>query len=153
MKTLILGLGNDILADDAVGILAVRALAEQLADRDDVEIKETAEHGMALLDHLMGYPRAILLDAIQTGEHPPGTVMEIDPEALSPVYAPSPHYSGLPELLAVARELQLDFPQHFRIFAVEIEDALTLGGPMTPAVQDAVAELCDRARRALDEWD
>ena len=149
MKTLVLGLGNDILADDAVGVLAARALAEELNERADV--KETSEHGIALLDHLLGYERVIFLDAIQTGSHEPGTIIEIDPASLSAVYAPSPHYAGLPELLAIAEGLKLDFPRHFRIFAVEIADALTIGGAMTPAVRAAIGDLCDRVRAALDE--
>ena len=149
MRTLVLGLGNDILADDAVGILAARALAGRLDAA--VDVKETAEHGVALLDHLLGYERVILLDAIQTGSNEPGTILEIDPASLSAVYAPSPHYAGLPELLAIAEGLKLDFPRHFRIFAVEVADALTIGGAMTPAVRAAIPELCNRVRAALDE--
>jgi len=149
MKTLVLGLGNDILADDAVGVLAARALADRRGAA--VDVKETAEHGLALLDHLIGYERVIFLDAIQTGSNEPGTILEIDPASLSAVYAPSPHYAGLPELLAIAEGLKLDFPRHFRIFAVEIADALTLGGAMTPAVRAAIPDLCDRVRAALDE--
>jgi hydrogenase maturation protease len=149
LKTLVLGLGNDILADDAVGVLAARALADRRSAT--VDVQETAEHGMALLDHLIGYERVILIDAIQTGSNEPGTILEIDPASLSAVYAPSPHYSGLPELLAVAEQLELDFPKHFRIFAVEIADALTIGGAITPAVREAIPGLCDRVRAALDE--
>ena len=149
MKTLVLGLGNDILADDAVGVLAARALTDKVNGRADV--KETSEHGIALLDHLLGYERAILIDAIQTGSHEPGTILEIDPASLSAVYAPSPHYAGLPELLAIAEGLKLDFPRHFRIFAVEVADPLTIGGAMTPAVRAAIGDLCGRVRAALDE--
>jgi len=148
MKTLVLGLGNDILADDAVGILAARALKADLAGIADVV--ETAEHGVALLDYFLGYDRAVLIDAIQTGEHAPGTILDIDPNSLSAVYAPSPHYAGLPELIALAREMQLDFPRQFRIFAVEVADARTLGGPMTPAVRRAVPALCARVRAAVN---
>jgi hydrogenase maturation protease len=149
MKTLVLGLGNDILADDAVGVLAARALAGRLDAA--VDVKETAEHGVALLDHLLGYERVILLDAIQTGTNEPGTIVEIDPASLSAVFAPSPHYAGLPEMLAIAEGLKLDFPRHFRIFAVEVADALTIGGAMTPAVRAAIPALCDRVRAALGE--
>jgi len=149
MKTLVLGLGNDILADDAVGVLAARALTDKLNERADV--KETSEHGIALLDHLLGYERVILIDAIQTGSHEPGTIIEIDPDSLSAVYAPSPHYAGLPELLAIARQLKLDFPRQFRIFAVEVADPLTIGGEMTPAVRAAIGELCNRVEQALDD--
>ena len=147
MKTLVLGLGNDLLADDAIGVLAARALADELGAVADV--RETAEHGMALLDYFIGYERAILIDAVQTGSSPPGTVLELDPGQFSPVYAPSPHYAGLPEMLAVADQLELAFPDEFRVFAVEVADVLTLGGPMTPAVRESIPELCRRVREAL----
>ena len=146
-KTLVLGLGNDILADDAVGVLAARALLPELTGQADVV--ETAMHGLALLDLFIGYDRAILLDAIQTGQHPVGSVIEVDPDSLAPIDAPSPHFTGLPEMLKIAAELELDFPKRFQIFAVEVADPHTIGGAMTPAVRDAIPLLCERVRQAL----
>jgi len=143
--TLILGLGNDIIADDAVGIRAVRALAEQVGP--DVTVVETSLHGIALLDELLGYQRVILLDAIQTGTRPPGTIVRLDPTDFQAVYAPSPHYAGLPEMLDLARQLDLPFPAQVDILAVEIADSWTIGGPMTPAVKAAIPQL---RRRVLD---
>jgi hypothetical protein len=67
-RTLVLGLGNDILADDAIGLLAVRALRPSLDDAVDVE--ETSVHGVALLDLLTGYDHAVLIDAVRTGTTP-----------------------------------------------------------------------------------
>jgi hydrogenase maturation protease len=148
--TIVLGLGNDLVADDAVGVLAARALKAELAGRADVV--ETSMHGLALLDFFLGYDRAILLDAIQTRQRPPGSVVEIPASELDPVIAPSPHFAGLPEMLALARQLQLEFPKEFRIFAVEVADPHTLGGPMTPAVRDAIPALCARVREALAAW-
>ena len=150
MKTIVVGLGNDLIADDAVGVLAARELKAGLAGRADVV--ETAMHGLALLDIFLGYDRAILLDAIQTGQRPPGTVIEIKASELDPVIAPSPHFAGLPEMLAIAHQLQLEFPKEFRIFAIEVVDPHTIGGPMTPAVRDAIPTLCDRVHEALAAW-
>jgi len=80
-----------------------------------------------------------------------GDVFEIDPAALRPVAQASPHFAGLPEMLALARRLELRFPERLRVVAVEIGDALTVGGPMTPAVRDAIPALCARVERALGE--
>jgi hydrogenase maturation protease len=151
MRTLVLGLGNDLLADDAIGVLAVRGLEPRLAGRADVLASPL--HGLALLDVLAGYDRALILDAACTGRHPVGTVFEIDPAALVPVPTPSPHFAGLPELLELARRLELPFPRQFRIFAVEVRDPVTVGGAMTPEVRRALSELCDRVCRAIDEMD
>ncbi|MHC4768848.1 MAG: hydrogenase maturation protease [Planctomycetota bacterium] len=147
-RTLVLGLGNDILADDAIGLLAVRALRPSLDDAVDVE--ETSVHGVALLDLLTGYDHAVLIDAVRTGRHPPGTVLTLDPERLSTTYAPSPHYAGLPEVLALARALELDFPSRIDIVAVEVADPYTIDEAVTPAVLAAVPEVRQRVRDLLE---
>jgi len=41
MKTLVLGLGNPILSDDAVGLHAARAAASVLQGRQDIESVKT----------------------------------------------------------------------------------------------------------------
>ena len=53
-KTLVLGLGNDLLTDDAIGILAVREVRRRVAHLAQVEVCETMEMGLALLDFIAG---------------------------------------------------------------------------------------------------
>jgi len=148
MNILVVGLANDILGDDAVGVLAARELKPQL--EGPAEVIETAMHGLAILDLFIGYEHAILIDAIQTREHPPGTILEIDPGDLRPVYAPSPHFAGLPEMLAIAEQCEIDFPDDFRIFAIEVEDPYTIGGEMCPAVQASIPAVCTRVIEAAE---
>ncbi|MDW8141182.1 MAG: hydrogenase maturation protease [Candidatus Bipolaricaulota bacterium] len=147
MKTLILGLGNELLSDDAVGILAARALEERFQNRADVV--ESSLSGMALLDLLIGYEQVIIIDAVKTGRNPPGTISELSPVDLGSVLAPSPHYAGLPELIATAQALQLDFPNEIKIFALEVEDPYTIGGKLSPAVERALEELICRVEEQL----
>ena len=149
MKTLVLGLGNELLADDAVGIHAARELERRVADR--AEVVTTALHGLALLDVLAGYDAAVIVDAVLTGRHPVGEVFEIDPTALRPIAGASPHFAGLPELLALADRLGLQFPTRLRVVAVEVRDLHTVGGAMTPEVSGALPRLCDAVVRALDD--
>jgi hydrogenase maturation protease len=149
MKIIVLGLGNDLLADDAIGHLAVAALEPRLHGRADVEA--TAMHGLALLDLLAGYDAAVVLDAACTGGHPIGSVHEIAADSLARVQNPSPHFAGFPEMLDLADRLELHFPQRLRIFVVEVLDPYTVGGVMTPAVRAALPELCERAVRAVGE--
>ena len=149
MKLLVLGLGNDILADDAIGHLAVHELEPRLAGRADVVA--SALHGLALLDLMLGYDAAVVIDATCTGRHPVGEVYEIDPDGLSPVEVPSPHFAGLPEMVDLARRLELHFPARLRIVAVEVLDLLTVGGVMTPEVARALPELCALVERIVGE--
>lgn len=147
---MVIGLGNDLLADDAVGILAVETLRQQIDDR--VHVATSSMHGLGLLDLFIGYDRAILIDAVRTGRCSPGTIFELTDSDIGPVYAPSPHYAGLPEMLRLAERLELDFPKHFIIFAVEVADVQTIGGPITEKVRDAVPELCRRVCVRLQSW-
>lgn len=150
MRTLVLGLGNELAGDDAVGVLAARALRDELAGRADVV--ESAASGLALLDVLAGYERAIVLDAVRTGRRPPGTIVELGLEEVGRVVAPSTHQAGLPELAAVAERLGLGFPVRAVVLAVAVVDPYTLGAPLSEPVAAALPELVRRVRAILDAW-
>jgi hydrogenase maturation protease len=151
MKTLVLGLGNELLSDDGLGLLAVRKLKDENTLRAD--FVECSLSGMALLDIFVGYHKAIIVDAVKTGRGAPGTIYELNPEDLGPVFAPSPHYSGLPELLAIAERLGLDFPGQIKIFAMEVDDPYTIGGGLTEPVSKALGDLVDKVRMQISDWE
>jgi hydrogenase maturation protease len=151
VKTLVLGLGNELLSDDAVGIVVARTLRERMpADPGGVDVVESSLAGLALLDLFFGYDRAVVVDGIRTGRRPPGEIVELSPADLDSVVAPSPHYAGLPELLAVARNLGLPFPTDVRILAVETEDPYTIGGDLSESVRGAVEGVVERVRGILE---
>ena len=77
-RCLLLALGNDILKDDGVGLAAAGLLRSEF--KEAVDIVEAPGTGLALLELLAGYDRALLLDAIFTGNAPPGTVLEFSRE-------------------------------------------------------------------------
>lgn len=150
MKALVLCLGNDIIADDAVGIHAARLLSGRVSHLADVE--ESAVSGVALLEVFLDYTHAIIVDAIYTQKHPPGTLIELKPSDLDRVIAPSPHYAGLPELIAMAHQMEFPFPEEIVILAMEVEDPLTIGGEMTEPVRQALPRLVSRVEEQLIRW-
>jgi hydrogenase maturation protease len=149
-RTLVLALGNDILGDDAVGFLAARELRAEFGEMADVV--ESGEAGLALIELMEGYDRAILLDAAMTGRYDPGTVIEFKPCEFSRLTAPSPHYAGLPEVLDLARRLELRFPTEIVILALEVVDPFTIRESLTPVVEAALPEYIRRAREVLAAW-
>ncbi len=142
------GLGNELFGDDAVGLLAVHKVSEMAQDKAD--FVETGLHGVALLDLFIGYDKAIIVDAVKTGRFPPGTIVEIDPEELVPVGNPSPHYTGVPELIQLASELNVDFPKEFRIIAMEVDNISEMSGELTDAVSKGMNRLVARVVKYLD---
>ncbi len=143
-RILVLGLGNDILTDDAVGLLVARAVAAQLGDDPAVTVHETTEMGLALLDEIADFDALILVDAVQTGRAPPGTIHACDIADLPQVTATSPHFIGVGETLALGRRLGLTMPQRVRVIAIEVADPYTLGTQPTARVREAVALAAER---------
>jgi hydrogenase maturation protease len=147
----VLCLGNDLLADDAVG----RATAGHLTATSgpDVEVVYAQSAGFALLDHLTDAGRHLLLiDAIHTGGAEPGTIHEFQEADLIGPSGSSPHYVGLLEVLQLARALELSPPEDVTVLAVEIADETTVGGAMHPLVEEAIPRVCARALELIAAW-
>jgi hydrogenase maturation protease len=151
MRTLVLGLGNELAGDDAVGVLVARALYVELDGVADVV--ESSAAGLALIEVFAGYDRAIVIDSIVTGRNPPGTITEMGLLDVGRVVASSLHNAGLPELAAVAARLGLGFPSQTVVFAVEVVDPYTFGVGLSEPVAGAVEGLVERVRAQVRMWE
>jgi hydrogenase maturation protease len=150
-RLLVLGMGNDLLGDDAVGLLVARATRQRLGHLPGCIIRETQEAGLALLDEIVGCEHLVIADAIETGTVPPGHVHEFDADTLMAHRVAGPHFVGLSESLALGRRLRLSMPRDACVVAVEIRTNLELGAPVTPAVHHAVDVAAARiAQRVFD---
>jgi hydrogenase maturation protease len=132
----VIGLGNDLLGDDAVGLIVARQVRERASGR--VPVVETIESGLRLLDYLTGAERVVVVDAVQTGTAPPGTLYRVEEEDIEKLPGGSPHYVGLFETLQLGRALGLPVPGAVTVVAVETHDCTTVGGPIDPAVHAAI---------------
>lgn len=136
-RTLILALGNDVISDDAVALHAAREIRKHV-NLEEVAVIESGEAGLALIELMTGYERCIILDAIKTGGHPVGTILEFGPDDFRKVTAPSPHYAGLPEILETAKKFQLPMPKDIQVLALEVENLCDLKEALTPSVANAL---------------
>jgi hydrogenase maturation protease len=144
----VLGLGNEILGDDAVGILAARSVAERFPP-EEVEVVSSSESGLRLLDYLTDVSRLVVIDSVQTGRAAPGTIFVVREQDVRSAAGSTPHGTGLFDTLALARALGFKVPQEVTILAIETADCLTLGGEMHPEVAAAIPELVARITRLI----
>jgi len=137
-RSLIIGLGNPILTDDAVGLAVARLVHERLAD-PETELAELAVGGLELVERLAGYERVVIIDAIRTegGEVGECRRVELDGPESSRRTAFT-HEVGLSEGLELARRLGMELPQKLSIYAIEIADPYTVSEEMTAEVRAAV---------------
>ena len=145
----VLCLGNDLLADDSLGI-AFAEQFQQLAPAD-VEVVSTPESGFHLLDYVLNIQRLVVVDTVLTGAAPPGTIYAFYDHELQALPGASPHYVGLNETLALARQLGLKVADEVVFLAVEAYDCKTLGGEMHPAVAGAIPRLLTMVQEMMCE--
>jgi hydrogenase maturation protease len=145
-RLLVLGLGNDLLSDDAAGLHVAARLRERLAGLEGVDFIESGEMGLSLLDLLTGYASVLLIDAVQTGEVPPGSLVEVDEEKLRTLPEMSPHFLGVGEVLELGRMIGLTMPTRLAVYAIEVCDARTVGTTLS----EPVARGVERAAAALE---
>jgi hydrogenase maturation protease len=150
--TVVVGLGNPVLADDGVGIAVARALAPRLTG-SGIAVTESSWGGMRFLDLLAGFDRAVLVDAIQWRRGPVGTVYCLTPEeAIPTVRASGYHDISLGQALALGAKLDIPLPRSVVVFAVEVADATTVREGLSPAVAAAVPEVIEDIEDLLAEW-
>ncbi len=151
-NVLVLGLGNDLLSDDGIGLRVASVLATRLAGHPEITVAETAEMGLALLDHITGFEALVIVDAIQTGQAAPGFVHEIDSAELKSLPALAPHFVGVNEALALGRSLGIPVPRETKIFAVEVADPFTVKSELTPSLDSALPAITERIETAVLSW-
>jgi hydrogenase maturation protease len=137
MRTLVLGLGNSILGDDGVGI-QVAARAREALVGSGVEVDEEHRGGLRLMERLVGYDRAVIVDAIVTGRNPPGTVVRLTTDDMPTLHSSSAHDASLATALRLGEAMGLALPREVRIVAVEAERVLDFSESLTPAVAASV---------------
>jgi hydrogenase maturation protease len=149
-KTLILGLGNSLLCDDGVGIYVAAELKNRV-DRPEITVMETGVAGLSLLDLLVGYDRAIIVDAIQTVGGKAGQIYRLEPKAFdTALHTASAHGIDFTTALEFGKKLGLPLPQQIIIFAIEASDVSTFSEECTPEVKSAISACMEMVLQELN---
>lgn len=138
-RTLVLGLGNPVLSDDGAGLHVARALRRRLRGRRNVVVEESCRGGLYLMEQMVDFDRAIIVDAILTGA-PPGTLHRLTPASIPTQHSASGHDANLPTALALGRQTGAHLPADEEILLVGIEaaDTETFNETCTPPVEAAI---------------
>lgn len=147
MKVVVLGVGNVILTDEAVGVRVVEALERDYALADGVTVIDGGTSGMELLEDLSHLDLLIVVDAIAAGK-PPATLITLRGDEV-PVFFKrnlSPHAIGLSDVLA-SLEFMEAAPQECVIIGVQ-PLSMELATDMTPEIAALVPTL---VQQVVDE--
>lgn len=134
---LVIGLGNPLLRDDGIGLAVLEAVAA--LKPIGVDLVADTHGGLRLMEHMAGYRRAIVIDAIHIGARP-GTVFELALDGFTTCHSGNTHDTTLATALHVGRRCGAILPDDadIRLVAVEAHDLMTFDESFTPAVAAAV---------------
>jgi hydrogenase maturation protease len=149
MKTIVVGLGNPILGDDGVGWKVVEEVRSQLTspptpvlngERDRVDFECLSLGGLGLMEHLIGYQRAILIDAFKIDEDP-GTMLILklsDLPNYSAYHITSVHDTSLQNAIELGRSMGAQLPDDVEIVGIATRQIHDFSEELSPPVEDAV---------------
>jgi hydrogenase maturation protease len=143
----VLGLGNPIMSDDAVGLRVVDELERLMCANPvpGVELLNSTRAGFELIDLLTGFEHALLVDSLVLPEPVPGNIRRLKLEDVAgSVRLNSVHEINVATAFKLAEKLKIPMPRELEIYAVEADDVYTISEEMTPAVEKAVGPLALR---------
>ena len=140
MKKIVIGLGNPILGDDGVGWKVAEEVKKRLPEALSVDVEFLSLGGISLMEHLIGYDKAILIDAFKSDEAR-GSVLVMHLEDLpnySAFHTTSMHDTSLQNAIEMGRDMGAKLPQHIMIVGIITEQNFEFSEILTPEVQAAV---------------
>lgn len=152
--TVVVGCGNLLRGDDAVGPILIRHLWEDgVGDRDGVTLVDGGTAGMDVAFKMRGARQVILIDASSTGAAP-GTIYRVpgaEVEQLPPLEGLHSHQFRWDHALAFARWLLADeYPDDIVVFLIEVAGTEP-GAPLSAPVDRARVEVMDLVRELIDD--
>lgn len=143
MKTLVVGLGNPILGDDGIGWKIAQELQHFKEIPADVDVECLSIGGISLMEAMIDYDRAILIDAIVTHQAPVGNVnifkLEDFPN-LTSGHISSAHDATLLDALQMGKSLGAHLPTDISMVTVESQKVYEFSESLTPDVAAAVPQ-------------
>ncbi len=131
------------MSDDSAGLRVIQLLQNRI-NHPDISLNETSLAGITLLDYLVGFDRAIIVDAIQSPGGKPGSIYRLTPDEFdSTCHTTSTHDIGVIAAIELGKRLGLSMPGEIYIIAIEAEDVNTLTEECTPDVEKAIPLVVD----------
>lgn len=151
MKTIVVGIGNPILRDDGVGIHVAQKLRDHITD-PNVTIDEAFTGGLNLLEMILGYDRAILIDTIQTVEGRNGEVKRFHlDDIVGSCHSYNPHDVSLQEAVVLAEKLgENHIPKDIVVIGIVVKKMpLRFGEHLSTSIAAAVPKAVEMTLHEL----
>src|SRR5512145_2695748 len=146
MKMLVLGIGNTLLTDEGVGIVAMRELEDRFGAREDMEFLDGGTLSFTLAVPLSECDALLVIYAAELGATP-GSVRSFEGAEMDRFLGAnrksSVHEVGLLDLMSIS-QLSGRWPERRALIGVQ-PGVVNWGESLTPQVAAALPEVCSVA--------
>ncbi|MCX7957772.1 MAG: hydrogenase maturation protease [Deltaproteobacteria bacterium] len=140
MRLVVVGLGSELMGDDAAGLKVIDALSRR--SYSGVDFKKCFSTGFEIMESIEGYDAAIIADTVITGKYKKGEIIRIEPEEIK--YSKriaSFHDFDLLMSVELGKRLNLKMPEKIIIYGIEIEESKDFCEGISDEVAGAVESL------------
>lgn len=151
-KVVVLGIGNVLLADEGIGVLAVKVLEEFFeVPSENVELVDGGVGSFQLLPYIEKAKRLLVIDAIAKGS-PPGTLHKFTKDTLPKQILEklSIHEVSFLDILTLA-EMRGFSPEELVVLGLEPE-SLEMRYGLSPSVKANFIPLIEAVVSQLKDW-
>ncbi|MCZ8023797.1 MAG: hydrogenase maturation protease [Cyclobacteriaceae bacterium] len=126
-RTAIMGFGNPVRSDDAIGIYVIEQLRKELTERSDISLFDMGTAAFEVLFKLKGHDRIILVDAVVNSGEKVGTLYKVPAEEVLRAPENDPlvflHSIKWDQALSYAKKiLQDDYPTDIQVYLIAVDN-------------------------------
>lgn len=126
-KTAIMGFGNPVRSDDAIGIYVIDRIREEFGDQEHISIFDMGTAAFEVLFGLKGHDRIILVDGVVNSGEPVGSIFKLPAEEVMKAPQDDPlvflHGMKWDQALSYAKKiLQDEYPDDIQVYLVAIQN-------------------------------
>ena len=148
-KTLIYGIGNEILSDDAIGPKLTWHLEKEL-NLPNIKFETAFVGGLEVLEIINGYDTVVFIDAIKTKGGIPGDVYYFTTDDFKETLNLSNlHDTDFLTAIELGKQLGFKIPPKIHIIAIEIVEDEVYSNDFTPEVQKRYDEFYGEIREFI----
>jgi hydrogenase maturation protease len=153
MKILVLGIGNTLLTDEGVGIVAMRELEARFGPREDMEFLDGGTLSFTLAVPISECTALLVIDAAELGLSP-GSMRSFEGEEMDRFLGEnrksSVHEVGLLDLMSISL-LTGHWPDQRALIGIQ-PAMMDWGEALTPVVAAALPEVCATATEIIGRF-
>ena len=154
MKTIVIGLGNPILGDDGVGWRVVGEIQMHLPASPLIDFECLSLGGIGLMEHLIGYDRAILIDAFVSEAEAVGSILVRhlnDLPNYSAFHITSAHDTSLQSAIQLGQTMGAQLPAEVIVIGIATRQIHEFGETLSAPVAEALPEAARLALKLLQQ--